>query len=199
MSWESLIQLFAEYSIPLCFFGGLIGGEEIIMTLSFLSAAQNLLPLWQIMIFAPIGVFLSDIIVFSIGRFHLVHNFHKLETFSKVYMKVDKVIQRISKKVFLTLLYTKFMYGARILTLLYLGIRKTNFKKFLISDFLVVAIWIIPITLVGWLGGSGFKLVMTIFKSIQIASITIVLFIIAVFLSRKWMDEILLKLRKRLN
>ncbi len=200
MVLETITLLFTKYSILLSFLGGLIGGEEIIMTLSFFSAAEELLPLWHIMVFASIGVFISDIIVFSIGRMETMKNFKKLESFSKVYKKIDRVITRLSKKrVFLTLLYTKFMYGARVLTLLYLGMGKTNYKRFLIADFLVVAIWIIPVTMVGWLGGSGYRWVMTLFKSIEIAAFLIVLFIIILIFLRKWIRKALIGLQGRLS
>jgi len=196
---ESFIPFFASYGTLITFLGGLIGGEEVIITFAFLSAT-GLFPLWWIAVFSTIGVYLSDIIVLSIGRCDRIGNFQRLEKYSKVYQKVDHLIVKISREnLFLTLLYTKFLYGTRVLTLIYLGIKKVKWIKFLIYDFIVVCIWIIPVILVGWLGGSGFRIVITVFKRAELTIMLIIIFIILVLMIRAWIKTKLLKLRKQLD
>jgi membrane protein DedA with SNARE-associated domain len=199
MNIENFILIFGDYGVLITFLGGLIGGEEAIITLAFLSAA-GLFPLWWIVVFSTIGVYLSDIIILFIGRSNLINNFQRLEKYSKVYQKIDYLIVKISKKnLFLTLLYTKFLYGTRVLTLIYLGIKKVKLTKFLIYDFIVVCIWIIPIILVGWLGGSSFRVVINVFKKIELTIILVIIFIILIILIRTWIKTKLLKLRKQLD
>jgi len=199
MNIENIIPFFVSYGVLITFLGGLIGGEEVIITFAFLSAA-GMFPLWWIVVFSTMGVYLSDIIVLSIGRSNLIGNFHKLEKYSKVYQKVDYLIVKISKKnLFLTLLYTKFLYGTRILTLIYLGIKKVEWATFLVYDFIVVCIWIVPIILIGWLGGSSFRIIIAVFKRVELTIMLVVIFIILIVIIRTWVKTKLLKLRKQLD
>jgi membrane protein DedA with SNARE-associated domain len=114
---NSLIPLFSNYGILILLLAGLIGGEEIIIGLTSLSVI-GLFPLWWILVFVTLGEFISDIIVFSLAKLKIFHKFKKIEKLVKLYEKADKFIIKLSKgNTFLTLLYSKFIYGTRVFVL----------------------------------------------------------------------------------
>lgn len=193
---EFIMGLFENYPILIAFLGGLFGGEEVIITLSFLSA-NGFIPIWILFVFALIGVFLSDIFVFFIGKLRIIKNFKNIEKFSKVYMQVDSRISKLTREsVFLTLLYTKFLYGTRVLTLIYVGLKDIKLRKFMLYDFIVTFIWMCVIVSIGWFAGSSYNLIYKIFKNVQIALLTILIFVVLFFILRKWVGKKLIKMRK---
>ena len=194
-----LSAILSKYSIIISFLAGLVTGEEVILILSFLSA-NELLPLWQIFIFAGLGVFLSDIIVYFIGSTKFVRYFFKQWKIAKAYRRFERAVEKIShNRIFLLLLVTKFIYGTRVLTLLYLGVKKVPHKKFIIYDFIVVFTYLIPVVILGWLAGSGFKFIMTVFKSIQIGLLLLVIAVIVFIIIREWTSVELIEAQKQLN
>lgn len=199
MNIESFIPFFSDYGILITFLGGLLGGEEVIITLVFLSAI-GLLPLWWILVFVTIGEYLTDTILFSIGRISLLRRLHKIEKLAAFYKKANKLILKVSKKnITLTLLYSKFIYGTRILTLIYLGSRKTKWKKFMVSELIVVIIWMAIIVTLGWFGGTSIKQVSMIFKDIGLTIASLIVFIVLIVMMKKWIQARLLRKQKQLN
>ncbi|MFH1525865.1 MAG: hypothetical protein ABIG69_04300, partial [Bacteroidota bacterium] len=72
----------------------------------------------------------------------MFHKFKKIEKLTKLYKKADNLIMKVSKKsTFLTILYSKFIYGTRIFTLVYLSSKKTKWQKFLVSELLALMVW----------------------------------------------------------
>ena len=196
---ESLLAIFSNYPSLISFLGGLLGGEETLLALSFL-AANNMIPLEILFIFGFLGVYVCDLIVFSIGRFKLVHNFEKLEKHSPVYQRIDKFISKLTNESpFLALMYTKFIYGARLLTLIYLGLKKISLKQFLVSNFIVDLIWMSVIIMLGWLAGSGFKFVLDVFKNVQAAIGLVIVFVIILLIGRKCINVALTVKQKQLK
>lgn len=178
----------------IAFLAGLIGGEESLLTLAFLSA-NGLFPFLYIFIYTSLGVWFSDILVFSLGKTHFFRRFKDIERFSHTYKKIDSFIIKLSRNnIFLTLLYTKFIYGTRVLTLLYLGSKEKKYSNFLIPDLLVVFIWSSIFICIGYLGGSSFYIIKLI-GNIQIAIVALISFIFIVYIIRRWIKLKLLKMQ----
>ena len=97
------------------------------------------------------------------------------------------------------LVFTKFFYGFAIPTLIYLGMKKTSFKKLAINDFFVVLIYMIFVVGVGWLAGKGFKLFLAIFQSLQMAVFFLVIFIIFLVVLKKWLSIRFMSKQKQLK
>jgi len=195
---ENAIPLLSQYGILISFLGGFFAGEEVIATLSFLST-QGYISIWVVFIFCFIGILLCDLFFFSIGKFKLFSSFKKFERIMKISKKVDKIVSRLSKESPIrALLYTKFIFGTRIATLIYLGIKDITYKKFIKSDFIVGILWMSIVVSIGWFAGSSFRLIIKILGNIQIALGFLVLFIVIIFIIFKILQNILLA-RIKLN
>ena len=62
-----------DYGILASFLGGFITGESGILSLSFLSA-NGFIPVWYVLVFCTLGMYLSDFIPLTIGRFKFLRN-----------------------------------------------------------------------------------------------------------------------------
>ena len=157
----------------------------MIISLAFLSG-NGLFPLWIVFVFTFLGVVITDIVIFFAGRLKFVHNFHKLERFSKAYRKADRFISQLSKEnIFLVILYSKFIYGARILTLVYLGLKKAKIWIVIVSLLIIHFFTILIIVSAGWFAGKGFNHVMSIYKDVKIAVIALILLVILYYFLKK--------------
>ena len=184
-----LLSLFAAHGAWISFIGGFFGGEEFIIALAFL-AAKNFIPIWEIFIFSFLGIFLHDIVVYSIGRLQIVQNIQKFEKFTHVSKRYEHIIVKIDERgTFNLLLITKFVFGTRLLSLFYLGFKKTKIKDFLIASFFVELLWVVIIISLGWIFGNSFYLIWDVFKNIPLAIAAILLLGFALVKLRKWISK----------
>ena len=73
------------------------------------------------------------------------------------------------KNIFVTLFYSKFVYGVRTLTTIFLGYKKIKWKNFIIAEIIVMFFAVSLVVIVGVLIGNGYKIALGIFKSFKIA------------------------------
>ena len=193
MILENLLPFIGEYGKSVSFFGGFVTGESIIIILAFLSA-QGVIPLWQVLVFCTIGMYLSDFIPLTIGRFKYLRNLLEKEKFAKRVERIEHNIQKYAKNnLFLILLYTKFIYGLSIPVLIYLGAKKTSYSRFAFVNFLVELVFVPIVVTIGWLAGKGFTFAATIFKNIRIAITLLIVIMIILYFIRRWNTRRLMK------
>ncbi|HIG94871.1 MAG: hypothetical protein QT05_C0051G0052 [archaeon GW2011_AR13] len=196
MFLESILPFIGQYGKSISFLGGFITGESVIITLAFLSA-QGFLPLWYVLVFCTIGMYLSDFIPFTIGRFKFFRNFLEKEKYVRQVEKIEYHLQKYTKNnLFLILFYTKIIYGASIPALVYLGAKKTSYSKFSYYNLFVELIFVPFVVLIGWLTGKGFSFLAKIFENLRIAILFLILVIIILYFIRKWESQRLIKKQK---
>lgn len=197
MITEAILPFLKTHGIIISFLGGFITGESIILTLAFLSA-NDFISLWYVLVFCTLGMYLSDFIPFLFGRFKFVKNLMRKEKFARHIEKVEDILLRFTRNnLFLTLLYTKVVYGASIPALIYLGSKKTLKSKFAINNLLVELIFVPIVVSIGWLSGKGFNSAVTIFEDIKIGIFLLVVLIIVLYIIRKWANQKLIKMQRR--
>lgn len=195
---EYLLPLLKTHGMLLSFIGGFITGETIIILLAFLSAI-GLIPLWYVLVFCTIGMYLSDFVPFTLGRFKFWKKFYtgKMEKHAK---NIEiKFLRYTKNNLFLTLFYTKFIYGLSIPALIYLGHKKTTYRRFALYNLFVEMVFVPIVVLIGWYSGKGFTLARTIFKDIRVAIFLLIILVIILTLIRKWMDQKLIKKQRLLK
>lgn len=194
---ELILPLLDKYGIIISFLAGFITGESIIIPLAFLSA-NDALPLWYIVIFSTLGMYLSDFIPFSIGKIKYFRDIWEKESTSKKAKIMEEKLQKYTKNnIFLTILYTKFIYGLSIPALIYLGSKKTKYSKFAFYNMLVEILFVPLLISIGWLSGKGFKSAKIIFRDVRIAIFLIIILAIVWILFRKWWSNRLTKLNAK--
>ena len=154
MTLETFLLSFIEtYQILIIFIGTFLFGDTVVLSLGLLSAKGTVsIPL--IVIFGFLGTVISDSIWFFMADF--IHNRKyvkdKLNKNKKALIALDKLTGR---KPFLFLSFAKFLYGTRILFIVYLSIKKLKYTKFMIYNSIGTLIWLAVLILIGWLSGKG--------------------------------------------
>jgi len=194
MDWTTwLIPFLNNYGWLVAFLGGLFGGEEIIIPLAFLSANDYISPM-VVFVFCFIGLILTDVLIFYTAKLKLIRGIEYYHHTSKFFKKFDEVILKVSRKsIFLALLYSKLVFGTRMITLVYFGIKKISIKRFLPSALLAILVWFSLIFSIGWLAGIGFSFLIDAFKKVELGISLIFLVIIVVIILKKWAEKFILK------
>ena len=185
---DYILPFVNEHAIIVSFLGGFITGETFIIALAFLSAT-GLIPLKYLLIFCTLGMYLSDFIPFTIGKFRVLRRFIKGKNIVRAKKIEGKFLKYTHNSLFFAIFYTKFIYGASIPSLIYLGHKKVSYLKFAVYNFLVEIIFVPLVILIGWLGGQGFTLAMDIFKDLRISLFVLILFIVIIYFLRRGLDQ----------
>lgn len=154
MDQNIIIETLTLYQMPAIFLGAFFFGETVIIAASFL-AAQGLWSPWMVFFLALLGTLSSDALWFFYGQ-KILSFFHRWENYRKHSEKFLRGLEKITgSRPFLALLFIKAVYGTRILTIIYLSIRKVNFLTFLLFDAIGSALWLAVLVLFGWLAGKS--------------------------------------------
>ena len=192
-----VVSLALIHPILIAFLSGFLGGEEILLVLGFASA-QGIIPFHILLIFCTLGAYIMDFFIFLIGKSKMVNRLHKWRKFSEKYKKIDMFVGKVTKeKHILLLFYTKFIYGTRIVSLLFLGLKGIKTLRFLVVSLFTVVIWSSIILIIGWLAGRGFSIILTVFKSLSLAVSFVVLFIILLWLLKRKVEKKLVSNQKK--
>lgn len=185
-------HLISSYGLIAVFLGSVLFGETIIIASAFL-AAGGIFPLLWVFIFTFLGTVISDSIWFYFGN-NIISLSSKLAKKSEKYkgylIKLDKFT---GNKTFLALLFIKFLYGTRILTIVYLSIKKTGFVKFLLFDIIGTLIWLPIIIAMGWFTAKGANNLISLFNRIEYILAVLVLLIITIRIATSWLTKKIIK------
>lgn len=192
MSWQGeLIALLLAHQALGIFLGSVLFGETVIITAAFF-AAQGFGSLWAVWWAGLIGTVLSDSLWFWGGAAaHRRIEQRAGERYTKFLSIID---QRFGHRPFLVLLFVKFLYGTRILTIIYLSIRKLPFSTFVVFDTLGTMLWLAVMIGIGWLAGVGSVNLVNYVGYAQVTLLSLVVLIVgirffAVWISRRLLDK----------
>ncbi len=187
------LQYLSQYPILVSLLIGIFTGEEVILVLAFLSA-QGVLPLWIVLVFVPMGTFICDVFFFSLEKTRFVKRIKEWKYFSKGYEKLDAHIGKLTKDRHIhTLFYTKFIYGTRIVTLIFLGLKEIKYSKFFKYNIVVTIIWALIVIPLGYLAGKGYQIIVDVFRSVELGLLFILILVIVFFTIKKWISNKLAK------
>ncbi|MDO8569426.1 MAG: hypothetical protein Q7R89_01415 [bacterium] len=192
-----ILTFFGDNTPIIAFLGAIVGGEEVLVLLSIYSAA-GILNLGYILIFFYLGIMVSDTIWYLLGKSKVFSWLIKLKRFSSVYEYWGKLLDITTKKNdFQALFVTKFFYGFRIATIMYLARERLSFVDFLKYSLLSNFVWVGIISVLGWTTGKGIKTI-TYFSNnialeIFLVGIVLILFIIIMRIAstrvKQWLQK----------
>lgn len=180
------------YHLPAIFVGSFFFGETVILTASFL-AAQGWWSPFVVFGLSLIGTLASDIIWFLLGN-RVVHS-ERWDKYKEKYVHIVHFLERkTGQRPYRALLFIKFMYGTRILTIVYLSVRKVGFWKFLLYDILSTAILLAVLIPIGYLAGKGYENLVHVFHNVTygitaLVGIFILYKLVTLWLGKKIVDE----------
>lgn len=174
--------------MPALFLGTFLFGETIILAASFL-AAQGLWSAWTVWWLALLGTLGADALWFLYGQKILAY-FHRWETYRRSSEKFLGTLEKITgAHPHRALLFVKAVYGTRILTIIYLSIRRVNFLTFITFDAIGTAWWLAIIVLFGWLTSRGVVNLIPTLDRLEYLALAIIVIIIVWRLAFLWLGK----------
>lgn len=174
------LKEFSNYTPIISFLGAIIWWDEVLIALSIL-AAQGVFNIWYILIFFYLWILLSDFLWYLLWKSSFFDWFVNRKYISKLYFRWHKIISSISKKSsFKTLLITKFIYGIRIPTIMYLSKEGLKSWPFFTYTIITNLIWT-PIVLLIWYYAWKWVSIATNFSDNLILFLTLIGVIIILF------------------
>ena len=189
---ESIVQIPSLYQMPSIFFGAFFFGETVIITAAFL-AAEGLWAIYTVFWLSLFGTIVSDSLWFFLGQRMLGMTNRWKKNKEKNDTMISKLKTLAGDRPFLALLFIKFLYGTRILTIIYLSMRKIRFPLFLLFDTIGSLIWLVAILAIGWLAGKGIVNMIPIFKKFEYALLILAAILILFKIGTTWISKKILK------
>jgi len=183
-----ILEWLTTYQLPAILIGSFLFGETVILSAAFL-AGQGVWPVGNVFLLALAGTLISDILWFLLGN-SILHNSDRWKKYEKEHQHFLTKLEKITgRKPFLSLLFIKFLYGTRILTILYLAVRKVTFAKFFVFGFFGTLIWLGVLLPIGWSAGKGLGNFVEIIDNIGYVFLAILALIIIYRAISIWMEK----------
>lgn len=155
---QAILDFFRVYGPITLFLGAFFFGETVILTAIFL-AFRGAWSLEEVFWYSFFGTIISDSIWFFFGtqisRFFdfLAKKFFYREQAPDTSRFVAVLDRVAGKRPYLVLLFVKFLYGTRILTILYLARRRMSFFRFSVFNVGGTVVWLVTLLLLGYVAG----------------------------------------------
>lgn len=185
-------SLLFSYPLLAIFVGAFFFGETVIISAAVL-AGQHSIALFDVFWISLVATIISDAMWFLFGNI-IFKYINKHAEKKKQYNNFIKKLELLTgHRPFLSLLFIKFLYGTRILTIIYLSIRKIGFWKFILFDTIGTFLWLIVMILIGWLAGVGVINLIPAFNSIGYILMVIFFVLILVRYMSIWLEKKVIK------
>lgn len=157
MDRAGMLRLLRRYGYYVILLWTFLEGETIVIIAGVLSGHEKIaLEPWLIALSAFTGSFLSDQLMFSIGRFK---GEKVLSYFPRLAVNVERAGKLIKKYDTILILGFRFVYGVRNVTPILLGTSEVSYKKFFFLNFIGAMAWAITFTYGGVYLGKAFLVI----------------------------------------
>ncbi len=177
MFLHALAPFFLANRIISLFIGSFFFGEVSIIGASFL-AGQGKVSLFEIFFIGFLATLCFDFLIFII-----VHKFCELPSYLRYKKKHAEAFETAKattgKNPLSMLLYSKFLYGTRILSIALLVDQNTSFSRFVIADLLGTFLWLTSSIALGYFAGKGIHGLQMLSRNIELLFTGIFLLFIA--------------------
>ena len=147
---ETLLKAYGYYAIGILTF---LEGETIVI-IAGVFASKGMLNPYYIALCAFTGSFISDQVMFSLGKYK---GSSILEKFPRIAKNVDNAARLLKKYDTYLILGFRFVYGVRNVTPILLGISGVSHMKFFVLNFIGAAVWAASFTAGGFFFGKIFE------------------------------------------
>lgn len=191
MSVTEIEHLLASYQFLFIVAGSFLFGETVIITAAFLSVKMGWSPL-SVFFFSLLGTITSDSCWFMVGKY-FSDSVKKSKFWKNKYPKKRNLVRKIVVNPKTALFYYKFLYGFRVLSILYvagMGMPTTNFVLF---NSFGTFIWLIVIISIGWFAGRGIFNLLPYVSSIEYYAFIVVVLLINMRILASWLGKRMIK------
>ena len=192
MEQSLVISLLSRYELPAIFLGAFFFGESVILAATFL-AAEGVWPLYGVFWLSLTGTLVADCMWFLLSKplFAYLNRWGGIE--AKYGHYLQKLENKDPRKQFYYLIFFKFLYGTRIITIMYTSIQKMPFWKFIVIDTISTILWLTTMMGVGWLIWKGIVHALPTLHIIQYTLTATIVLVILVRLFTKWTSNKIIK------
>ncbi len=180
------LDLLTRHHLLMTFLGAFFFGEGVIITASYLSEGLG----WNIAGVAAaafLGTLIADTAWFGLGK--ILHDSFPVR-WQRERDRAEKLIHALTgERPFLALLFIKFLYGSRIIMILYLAARRVPLRLFVLYDALGTSLWLAVMITLGVLAGKGLGNAESIVSIVQMAVAVFVASIILFRLFALWLTK----------
>lgn len=196
-AWSASALAFFPYPYLVPFFGVMVGGEGVVLVVSALAATTGVLSPGELVFWTFAGTVIADSGWFALGRYGGDY----LEKWPPLHRKLTEVAGFVAhltrRRHFVALLITKFLFGTRIIMLLYLAKERLTFRAFLFINAVVTLIWSVVVVGLGWFAGRGVVWASDLFGNITFALGLLLIAVVVVYGIRVWLNEIIVEGERR--
>lgn len=162
MDFSSLVSQFAQHPIILFFIAAFFGGEELIVPLAVL-VGQGLWDVQTLFAVCYLATLISDAGWFLLGR-HGVRQRKFFQKYEQRFEKASAFFRRIARSEMGILLTTKFIYGTRIFSIIFLSLEGLSLPRFVGINAIVSFVWLTCVITLGWMIGRGSSFFLNIYR-----------------------------------
>lgn len=148
--------LLSRYGYKVILIWTFLEGETIVILAGMFAEGLHLDP-WLIALYAFCGSFLSDQVMFSLGKYK---GESVLRFFPRLAKNVDKAARLFKKYDTILILGFRFVYGVRNVTPILLGVSGVSHLKFFTLNFIGAGIWALSFSFGGFYAGKAFMKIM---------------------------------------
>lgn len=164
---------FSHYGAITVLLGAMLMSEPAIIPF-FILASQGIIELHIVFIFSFAGVMITDTFWFCVGILSRRNAFLHHHYENRLSPRVRNMFQKLfGKRILLAMVVMKFMYGTRILNLMWLGFRRFDLPEFMLYEAISSAVFILALGAVGFLIGAGISLAYSVLQLVGIALLTL--------------------------
>lgn len=156
VDWQELLQTYGYWAILL---GTFLEGETIVILAGVLVAGGQM-SFEGVSVCAFLGSFLSDQLMFSLGKYK---GNSILARFPKLDRKREKVSKLLQKYDTFLILGFRFVYGIRNVTPIVLGLSNIRHWRFLVLNLIGALVWAVSFTASGYYFGHVIDNILRIF------------------------------------
>jgi membrane protein DedA with SNARE-associated domain len=164
-----------HFSYGLLFVWSLLEGEIGLALAGFLSQKGGL-DFMTVVAIAFCGAIISDTALYLIGKRYKRLTYRLLKHHTRILRKIGVWLHRYGGWV---IVFDRFIYGTHIPAMLFLGISRYPFKKFILLEIIGVGLWSVTFTSLGYLFGEKvFTLIQLVQKNLLLLFVFAVLVLI---------------------
>ena len=179
----SIAQFLDIYGIAAIFISTVFFGEIAILV-GFILSGQAIFLFETVFIFSVLGTISADLFWYMVGRF-FPKKFLTKGIHLKILHPLSSLLGYLTKdRLFLSLLFVKFLIGTRLVTIIYLARQKVPFHLFVIFDVLGTILFVAVLSIIGWFVGKGLYNLLPVYHIITSIILIILLAVALTYIFR---------------
>lgn len=175
LSVESFVEQYGNLAV---FLGAVLLGEIAVLAAVIFSTQGFLSPL-VVFVLSISGIIVADLLWYGVGAYSASpKNSLHLHDKSIIAQVSDFWGRTVGEHLYVSLLVVKFLYGFRIATIIFLGLRRLSLALFLPFELLGVTIFVSILFGVGWVTGKGVYDLIPYYRGAVVLLLSILLFFV---------------------